>query len=95
MDLVSAVLTRQTSWQIVLEVYYVTTDLTMLGQCIWYTYGSQAGKKLPQAYQVIIGEDENCTADGISAQDIRNMSVDDFFEGSRTEICPRVSPVPL
>jgi hypothetical protein len=34
MNLIGAMLTRQATWQIILEVYYVTADLTLVLQYV-------------------------------------------------------------
>ena len=62
MNLVGAMLTRQATWQIILEVYYVTANLTLVWQYVWYTHWRQCRKESQQAYEVISGDD-NCSAD--------------------------------
>lgn len=37
-NLVGSLLTGQASWQVVIAAYYVSVDMTILGQYFWYTY---------------------------------------------------------
>jgi hypothetical protein len=67
-------LTRQATWQIILEVYYVTADLTLVWQYVWYTHWRQCRKELQQAYEVISGDD-NCSADDPAGQGFKDTSL--------------------
>ena len=37
-NLIGSILTRQTGWQIVIAVYYVLVDITLVVQFVWYTH---------------------------------------------------------
>lgn len=37
-NLVGSLLTRQASWQVVIAAYYVSVDMVILSQYLWYTY---------------------------------------------------------
>lgn len=67
MNLIDTMLTRQTTWQIILEMYYVTADLTLVWQYVRYTHWRQCRKESQQAYKVISGDD-NCSVDDPAGQ---------------------------
>ena len=37
-NLVGALLTEQALWQVVVAAYYVTVDICLVGQYIWYSH---------------------------------------------------------
>jgi solute carrier family 66 (lysosomal lysine-arginine transporter), member 1 len=71
MNLIGAMLTRQATWQIILEVYYVTADLTLVLQYVWYTHWRQCRQESQQAYEVITGDN---SADDPAGQGFQDTS---------------------
>ncbi len=50
-NLLGALLTRQAAWQVVVAAYYVTVDLALVSQYIWYTHVKprRKGEHLPES----------------------------------------------
>jgi hypothetical protein len=69
--------------QIILKVYYVTADLTLVWQYVRYTHRRQCRKESQQAYEVISGDD-NCSADDPAGQRFQDTSlIENDYEDSQ------------
>jgi hypothetical protein len=65
------------------HVYYVTADLTLVLQYVWYTHWRQCRKESQQAYEVITGDD-NCSTDDPAGQEFQDTSlIENGYEDSQ------------
>ena len=72
-NLLGALLTEQATWQVVIAAYYVSADITLVAQHVWYTYYKPWRREQDRKNGRLEGRRE----DGSEASSINGVSVSD------------------